>query len=622
MTTIGAGYEGQTNNTAFTAANSDDTGDDAAAVVSLGSTGAALVYSTDQAMWGTSSLKMSRTGTNSLTYYSYDLGAPAAAGKFRMWIYLTGSPSATADFPFRLATSLDATLATIQMTTGRVLRISAGSAVQGTVGLSLNTWYRIEMQWSNVTSGTGTIDVQAYAGNGSTATDTVSIGSLALASNPQKVRIGELSSGAPTTAQVYFDAHPSGIISDDNATPFGIVNPNTDAPAVEAAVGAAASNASVKVEPNGLAATVLAEALFDPNGGSISLNLNAQDAVRVTAAANDAVVAVAVVGSSTSADVAVAAGDATAGVGPVPQVAAVGAAASDGTASVGAGSIEAVAAAGASDGSTSVGASSVTADVGGAAQDATVTRTGSALPTEAAAGAAAGDATTSVAASAVSADVGAAAGDGLVSTTGLTQAASDVALVGAAASDATVSTSQPAPSTSADVAAAAGDATVATSTAALGVEALVGAAAGDATVSTTGNALPSSQVAPAAAGAGDATITVGPEPAVADVAAAANDALVATSAAAFAQPAGVFVEATSPDAVLTVAVAEPAAEHANAGIVAMDAAVDIMVSAIAAEVVAAAEDSLVYGPPAPGQLRQRRRTAPGIRRRPRTEVDA
>lgn len=621
MTTLGAGYEGQTNNTAFTALNSDDTGDDAAAAVSLGGVGT-LVYSTDQAMWGTSSLKMSRTGTGGSVYFAYDLGAPAAVGKFRMWVYLTGSPSATADFPFRLVTSLDATLVTVQMTTGRVLRISAGSSVQGTVGLSLNTWYRIELQWSNLTSGTGTVDVQAYAGNGSTATDTISLGSLALSANPQKVRNGELSTGAPTTAQVYFDAHPSGIISDVDATPFGIVNPNTNAAAVEAGVGAAASNASVRVEPNGAAATVLAEALFDPNGGSISLNLNAQAPVLVTAAANDAFAAVAVVGPSTSADVAAAAGDASAGVGPVPQEAGVGAAASDATTGVGAGSIEAAVAAGASDGSASVAASSVSADVGAAGQDATVTRTGAALPTEAPAGAAAGDATTSVAASAVSADVGAAAGDALVSTTGLTQAASDAALVAAAASDATVSTSQPAPSTSADVAAASGDAAVATSTVALGVEALVGAAAQDATVTTTGNALPLAQVAPAATGAGDATVMVAPEPVVAAVAAGASDALVATSTAAFGQVAGAFVEATSPDAVLTIAVAEPDAEHANAGIVAQDAAVDIMVSAIAAEVAAAAEDAVAYGPPLPGRLRQRRRTAPAIRRRPRTEVDA
>jgi hypothetical protein len=617
MTTLGASYEGQTDGTAYTVANSDDNGDAVASSIALNS--GTIVYSTAQAQWGSAGVLLTRSGTNSI-YYAHDLGAPATSGKFRTWIYLPSSPSATADFPVRFVSSSDGTLFTIQMTTGRVLRISAGTSAQGTVGLSLSTWYRLEVQWSNITSGSGTIDVQAYAGNGTTATDTVSLGSLALASGPQRVRRGMLSTGAPST--VRFDDHPTGFLSDDDATPFGAVNPDTDAASTAAAVGAAANNASVAVSPNADSAAALAEALFDTAGGSVSINMVAQDAVRVTAAANDASVATLVVGPGSTADAAAAAGDATTGVAPTSTVAAAAAAANDaGGVMVAPQVLEAPVAAAAGDAAGSVGAASAAATAGAAAGDATVTVTGAPISSEAPVAAAAGDATASVAASALVAGVTAAANDAVVSTTGLANAAADVAGVGAAAGDASVSTSQPGPSTVADVAAAAGDAAVVTSVAALAESADVATAAGDAAVSTVGQAFAVSTVAAAAGAAGDATAGVAASAGAADVLAAAGDVLAATASSALAEVALVFGDAGAATAA-TVAVAEPVSVHAPVQVFADDSSVDIMVSAISAEVGVVASDAGVYGPPAPGALRARSRPAPRIRRRPREQVGA
>jgi hypothetical protein len=216
VVTLGGGYEGQPNGTNFTVANSDDNGDSAAANVTLLS--GTAVYSTDQAMFGTNSLALTRSSTNQI-YVVHDLGTPAATGKFRRWIYLTGAPSVTADFPFRFVSSADVTQATIQMTSTRILRISAGTSVQGTVPLALNTWYRIEVQWTNITA-SGTIACQAYVGNTTTLVDSISLGSLTLTAF-QKCRNGCLSAGAPSTT-TYYDDHPSGFMSDANATPFGV----------------------------------------------------------------------------------------------------------------------------------------------------------------------------------------------------------------------------------------------------------------------------------------------------------------------------------------------------------------------------------------------------------------
>jgi hypothetical protein len=224
--TLPGSFEGQPDGTAFTVANSDDNGDAPAQAVTLNS--GTAVYSTAEAMWGTSSLALTRSSTNTI-FVTHDLGAPAASGKFRRWIRLTGSPSSTADFPFRFTTGADATQATIQMTTGRVLRISAGSAVQGTVALALNTWYRIEIQWINITGGSGIINLQAYVGNSETLHDSVSLTGLTLSAF-QRVRTGNLSSGAPSVV-TYFDDHPSGFLSDADSTPFGPVVLGPDGPA-------------------------------------------------------------------------------------------------------------------------------------------------------------------------------------------------------------------------------------------------------------------------------------------------------------------------------------------------------------------------------------------------------
>jgi hypothetical protein len=218
VATFLANYEGYTPGTGITTTNSDDNGDATLNAVSFG--GGTGVYSDAEAAHGSLSALLTPSGTNNI-YIQYNDSSDFTTGAIRFYIYLTGSPAATCDFPLRFVTSSNATTFSFQLTSARLLRISAGSAAQMTSAMSLNTWHRIEGQMTSIQS-SGSIAMQLFTGDSTTQIDAISLSSLSLANPMRGVRMGRTST--TTLAANYFDDFA--LVSGSN-TPIGPVNTTT-----------------------------------------------------------------------------------------------------------------------------------------------------------------------------------------------------------------------------------------------------------------------------------------------------------------------------------------------------------------------------------------------------------
>ena len=189
MTNFLADYDDYTNNTTVTTGISDDNGDSVMGAVTPG-TGGTIVYSTAQESHGNSSVLLTPNSTNAC-YIQYN-DANHTSGAIAFYVYMTGSPSATLDFPARVVNSSNSTLISLQMTTGRILRISAGTSVQGTVAMALNTWYRVELTYANATTSPN-ITAKMFVGDSTTAADSINLTPAALGTSPCNLRVGKLS---------------------------------------------------------------------------------------------------------------------------------------------------------------------------------------------------------------------------------------------------------------------------------------------------------------------------------------------------------------------------------------------------------------------------------------------
>ena len=163
-------FEGQSDGTPPSVANSDDFGEPAWSNVS----GTAfLSYSTAQAFIGTVSMKVDvTTAASTCTLDSSDTASANVATHF--YIYITAYPSVDAQGPVAHR-GAGAAGTRVQLTSTGQLRNFAGSTTgtASTGTMSLNTWYRVETVVTGAGTASTSIDTNVYVGNSTTPTFSV-----------------------------------------------------------------------------------------------------------------------------------------------------------------------------------------------------------------------------------------------------------------------------------------------------------------------------------------------------------------------------------------------------------------------------------------------------------------
>lgn len=210
MTSFLNNFEGGTNGTTISNANSGGTSGNAFNVIGSG-TGTTEAYSSSFAAHGTLSGKMQVGTTSAPAYISWNsttLGTVSAISYGRAYIYLSAAPgTGDAVIAFLNGSTFGGG---IQINTSRkiILQNSASGFDQTfTTTLALSTWYRIEWSVTPGSSGTGTLVCNLYVGDSGTVTETKTGTGGYVPSNWNAIRFGWGAAGTSHASQpaLYFD---------------------------------------------------------------------------------------------------------------------------------------------------------------------------------------------------------------------------------------------------------------------------------------------------------------------------------------------------------------------------------------------------------------------------------
>lgn len=234
-------FEGQPNGTAVSVANSGTGTDDAFHLVA--NTNLATVYSTDHAMHGTTSLKVTATAGTGQTQ-TLSVGGSGTYGtattdmNARVYAYFTAWPSASTCV-LGLRDSTDSYRGGLLVDgTGRLyvsdLAQHTAYASSTTQTLSLNTWYRFELLLTGVGSTAGQYRAKVCQGDSLTTLIGYDSGSgydMSAASNLALAHYGRVNGGQiPSGSSWYFDD----FAMSDNPTDY--LGPYVPGPTVSASV--------------------------------------------------------------------------------------------------------------------------------------------------------------------------------------------------------------------------------------------------------------------------------------------------------------------------------------------------------------------------------------------------
>lgn len=173
--------------------------------------GAALTFSTEQAMKGTKSYKLAFSSTTTGHYMEWVPAGASRTAVARIYFRISGSITGSFQiFTFHKADGTSKLLGVDLLNTGVIRIQDAVSAVAGTTSgsLSSNTWYRMEVSLDN-SGGTsaGIAEVRFYTGDSGTAISDMSLsltGKNFGASNIGAMRVGRWGTNS-ATATLYFD---------------------------------------------------------------------------------------------------------------------------------------------------------------------------------------------------------------------------------------------------------------------------------------------------------------------------------------------------------------------------------------------------------------------------------
>lgn len=195
-------FDGQTDGTAVTSANSGASGDAFNGVTIPGAL--AMTYSAEQRAHGNRSLKVSNTDTTGATGFAY-WNAPTGTTTyyFRGYIYLTGLPNALTPVIQQVIGGTNRNLLAVTSTGQFGFADNAGVQYFTTWTASLNLWYRYEMA---VTLGaSGSVLFKVFSLDSTTALATLNPTAINMSTGAlTQLRFGK-GATSPLVASYYFD---------------------------------------------------------------------------------------------------------------------------------------------------------------------------------------------------------------------------------------------------------------------------------------------------------------------------------------------------------------------------------------------------------------------------------
>jgi hypothetical protein len=194
-------FEGGTNGSgaggAITTGNSGGTNGDAFSSVTPNA-GGSIDYSSAVSAHG--SLSAAFTQTTAASTCNVQMSDTAASSaSVRMYLRMTGYPSAEIQYPFEVRSS-GFNICGLQITSAGRLRTVANGSSLGLMAagsaLSLNTWYRIAFWCSAMNGTTGTVNCRLYTGDNGTPIEELAHTNVTTVNTPSLVRYGRNSTGS------------------------------------------------------------------------------------------------------------------------------------------------------------------------------------------------------------------------------------------------------------------------------------------------------------------------------------------------------------------------------------------------------------------------------------------
>jgi hypothetical protein len=180
--------------TGVSTTNSDDSGEDAFTVATA-STGGTIVYRQDPDFPGGWCAEATQATANNQPVCT-ELREASGATSFatRVYLKLTGLPSAAVAFPFQPRNTADSQQGSVQLGADGFLRLanSGGTTVAtGAVAVPLNTLVRVEFYGTGF-GGTGTWTAQWFTAHAIDPADTVTSASVTTSGTLDRVRAGRM----------------------------------------------------------------------------------------------------------------------------------------------------------------------------------------------------------------------------------------------------------------------------------------------------------------------------------------------------------------------------------------------------------------------------------------------
>jgi hypothetical protein len=221
-------FEGGTNATGITVGNSGGASGDAFVQVNAGTGGTAL-YTTTTPAHGTLCGEFTQATAANFPVGPDHSDTAAADCACRFYMYITGYPSATVQFPIRLATTADGGVCRVQMGTTGVLTMfnqagtQAGSATSTVV--PLNSWVRYELQVTGSGTASGTMALQTYLADSTTVMSGNSVAATGVSLTAGQ--IGRARAGRSSSATLAAFRVDDFVFVTGNAAPIGPFGGNT-----------------------------------------------------------------------------------------------------------------------------------------------------------------------------------------------------------------------------------------------------------------------------------------------------------------------------------------------------------------------------------------------------------
>jgi len=169
---------------------------DTFAVVSAGAS-CTITASTGSAYHGSMGYLFTKGGTNAASLVELRDTSGVTAFAAHVYLRMTALPGDDGNqLGIQLRSTADATMGRAQISTAGFIKMynASGALATGSVVLSTGVWYRLEFQVSALNGAAGVFSMQVYAGDSTTALDSISASSVTTSGTCDRLRFGNMSS--------------------------------------------------------------------------------------------------------------------------------------------------------------------------------------------------------------------------------------------------------------------------------------------------------------------------------------------------------------------------------------------------------------------------------------------